>query len=100
MISAEVQIGGTKKVRKRVLVATFLFLTSAEHWLEEELRQDVERPDDARIPIARLACGINHGPKLWPGHQEFILLWQIVRQPRQQEFYIGVDASRLGRARS
>src|SRR5215813_13643893 len=39
----------------------------AEHWLEEELREDVERPDDARIPIARLARGIDHGPELWPG---------------------------------
>src|SRR6516225_4229398 len=68
----------------------------AEHWLKEELREDVERPDDARIPIARLAGGIDHGPELWPGYQELILLGQIVQQPRQQEFDIGVNATRLG----
>src|SRR5215467_1247081 len=73
---------------------------SAEHWLEEELGQDVERPDDACIPIARLASGINHGPELWPGYEKLILLGQIVRQPRQQEFHIGVDASGLGGSES
>ena len=45
---------------------------STEHWLEEESRQDVERPDDARISIARLAGRIDHGPELWPGHEELM----------------------------
>src|SRR5215467_156331 len=58
---------------------------AAEHWLEEKLGEDVERPDDARIPIARLARGIDHAPELWSRYQELILLRQVVRHPRQQD---------------
>src|SRR5215469_1461151 len=52
---------------------------AAEHWFEKELREDVERPHDARIPITRLSPGIDHGAKLRPRHEEFILLGQVVR---------------------